>query len=238
MGNTLLRLATKVGARPLSATLGKELQPVQLGFSCEGGCEAAAHAARRCLKDCGHRRVLLKIDMRNAFNCLRRDRFLSVARSRAAELYRLLWQAYSAPSALFFGESRLRSETGIQQGDPFGPALFALAVDEAARSVDTEFSVWYLDDATLGDAPERVLEAARSLLTKLDALGLEVNSEKCELTILDDDDPRGTESLFRGLLPGVRVVRDVDCSLLGAPILPDGITGALIGKKRDLECMV
>ena len=238
VGNTLRRLATKVGARPLSAALGNELQPVQLGFSCKGGCEAAAHATRRYLKDCSHRRVLLKIDMRNAFNCLRRDCFLSVARSRAAQLYRLLWQAYSTPSALFFGESRLSSETGIQQGDPFGPALFALAVDEAARSIETEFSVWYLDDATLGDAPERVLEATRVLLAKLGALGLEVNSQKCELTILGDDDPEGTEGLFRGLLPGVRVVRDVDCSLLGAPILSDGIAGALVEKKQNLERMI
>ena len=129
MGNTFRRLATKIGARPLSAALGSELSPVQLGFSCKGGCEAAVHAARRYLRDCSHRRVLLKIDMRNAFNSLRRDKFLAVARSRAAGMYRLLWQAYSSPTKLFFGEEGLKSESGIQQGDPFGPALFALAVD-------------------------------------------------------------------------------------------------------------
>ena len=42
---------------------------------------------------------------------------------------------------------------GIQQGDPIGPALFTLSVDEAARGVQSEFNVWYLDDATLGDSP-------------------------------------------------------------------------------------
>ena len=49
-------------------------------------CEAAAHAARRYVRDCRHRRVLLKIDMRNAFNSLRRDSFLSVARVRTPGL--------------------------------------------------------------------------------------------------------------------------------------------------------
>ena len=238
VGNTFRRLATKIGARRLSSALGRELQPVQLGVSCKGGCEAAAHAARRYLRDCDHKRVLLKVDMRNAFNCLRRDSFLSVARSRAAGLYGLLWQAYSEPSSLFFGKDVLKSETGIQQGDPFGPALFALAVDEAARGVDTEFNVWYLDDATLGGAPEKVFEAARTLLVRLSTMGLEVNSGKCELTILNDVDPGGTESMFRGLLPGVRVVQDVECSLLGAPVSPAGIPGVLLEKKRDLDLLI
>ena len=98
----------------------------------------------RYARDCRHRRVLLKIDMRNAFNSLRRDSFLSVARVRTPGLYSLLWQAYSSPTRLFFGEEGFASETGIQQGDPIGPALFALSVDEAARGVQSEFNVWYL----------------------------------------------------------------------------------------------
>ena len=31
----------------------------------------------------------------------------------------------------------------------YGIALFALSVDEAARGVQSEFNVWYLDDATM-----------------------------------------------------------------------------------------
>ena len=92
----------------------EELRPVQLGVSTSGGCETAAHAARRYARDCRHRRVLLKIDMRNVFNCLRRDSFLSVARVRTPGLYSLLWQAYSSPTRLFFGEDGFASETGIQ----------------------------------------------------------------------------------------------------------------------------
>ena len=69
-----------MGSRPVVQTLGEELRPVQLGVSTSGGCEAAAHAARRYVRDCRHKRVLLKIDMHNAFNSLRSNSFLSVAR--------------------------------------------------------------------------------------------------------------------------------------------------------------
>ena len=215
VGNTLRRLAAKVGARPLSHSLGNELRPVQLGFSTKGGCEAATHSARRYLKDCSHRRVFLKVDMKNAFNCLRRDTFLTVIRNRVPELYKLLWQAYSSPSALFFGEEVLRSETGIQQGDPFGPAMFSLGIDEVARRVESEFNVWYLDDAALMDTPERVLKDVGTLMDGLGAIGLEIICAKCELTILDDAAPGETELLFRAVLPNVRVVSKDNCSSLG-----------------------
>ena len=123
VGSSLRRLSVKVGSRPIVQALGEELRPVQLGVSTSGGCEAAAHAARRYARDCRHRRVLLKIDMRNAFNSLRRNYFLSVACVITPGHYCLLWQAYSSPTRLFFGEEEFASETGIQQGDPIGPAL-------------------------------------------------------------------------------------------------------------------
>ena len=113
VGSSLRRLSVKVGSRPIVQALGEELRPVQLGVSTRGGCEAAAHAARRYARDCRHRRVLLKVDMRNAFNSLRRDSFLSVARVRTPGLYSLLWQAYSSPTRLFFGEEGFASESGI-----------------------------------------------------------------------------------------------------------------------------
>ena len=59
VGSTIRRLSVKVGSRPVVRALGEDLRPVQLGVSTSGGCEAAAHAARRYVRDCLHRRVLL-----------------------------------------------------------------------------------------------------------------------------------------------------------------------------------
>ena len=56
--------------------------------------------------DCRHRTVLMKIHMRNCS-------FLSVARVRKPGLYSLLWQAYSSPTRLVFGEEGFALETGI-----------------------------------------------------------------------------------------------------------------------------
>ena len=64
---------------------------------------------------------------------------------------------------------------------PIGPAFFALSVDEAVRGVKSELNVWYSDDATIGDYPERVHDDLVVLLERLRAIGLEVNGSKCEL---------------------------------------------------------
>ena len=99
-----------------------------------GGCEAAAHSAD-VISGIVAIGVLLKINMHNTFNSLRRDSFLSVARVRTPGLYSLLWQPYSSQTRSFFSEEGFASETGIQQRAPIGPAFFALSVDEAARGV-------------------------------------------------------------------------------------------------------
>ena len=127
------------------------------------------------------------------------------------------------------------SETGIQQVDPIGPALFALSVDKSARGVQSEFNVWYLNDATFGDSPKRIHDNLVVLLERLRAISLEVNGRKCELTILNDSMPEATEALFRGLLAGVRVVEECDLSLVGDQVDIQGIPGTIHEKNEALK---
>ena len=237
VGCTLRRLAAKVGARPLAAQIGDSLRPVQLGYSTKGGFEAATHAARRYLGGAKHRRVVFKVDMANAFNTIRRDVFLAAARVRARSLYRLLWQAYSGPSSLFFGETTLVSATGIQQGDPFGPALFSLGIDDLIRELDVELNIWYLDDGTLGDTPEKVILCVQELIEAFRGVGLDFNKTKCELLILDhtEEERERTEELFKEAVPGVKVVPKLESRLLGAPLTEEGVAAAIAEKKCDLE---
>ena len=226
VGNTLRRLATKVGQKPIAHGLGNHFRPTQLGFETKGGCEAAVHATRQYLNGASHRRVLLKLDVRNAFNCMRRDVFLRAAREKAPSMYRLLWQGYHEPSNLYFSNNVIKSESGIQQGDPFGPALFSLGVDDITKSVDTEFNIWFLDDCTIGDSPEKVIENVRTVVQKLRLAGLELNSSKCELVILGHQTaaevPQTTE-LFQEILP--------------APMSEASIKPAIEGKVQNLRLM-
>ena len=161
---------------PVVQALGEELRPVQLRVSTSGGM----HGGSACIPTLCQGLSPQKgpSEDRHTFNSLRRDSFLSVATVRTPGLYSLLWQAYSSQTRSFFGEDEFVSETGLS---PIGPAFFALSVGEAVRGVKSELNVWYSDDATLGDYPERVHDDLVVLQERLRTIGLEVNGSKCEL---------------------------------------------------------
>ena len=50
--------------------------------------------------------------------------------------------------------------TGVQQGDPLGPALFALAIHRVTSKVKSDLNVWYLDDGCIGGDTQTVLSNA------------------------------------------------------------------------------
>ena len=73
------------------------------------------------------------------------------------------------------------TSTGVQQGDPIGPLLFALVVDQIASEVVSEQNVWYLNDATISGSPESVLSDVQKCITGFKRIGLEVNPKKTEI---------------------------------------------------------
>ena len=106
------------------------------------------------------KKVVLKIDFKNAFNSLRRrDVILSKVKEHVPSLYKMAWQAYSKESNLYFnGTDVIGSKEGIQQGDPLGPFYFALGILSLMKSMKSEVNIWYLDDASLCGSPEEVRE--------------------------------------------------------------------------------
>ena len=103
-------------------------------------------------------KVLLKIDLKNAFNTLRRDKILTAVREYISGTYNMFYQAYGGDSILYYGETTITSATGLQQGDPAGAVLFSLTIDDATKSLSAELNAWFLDDGTIGDVAEKVLE--------------------------------------------------------------------------------
>ena len=66
VGCTLRRLVAKTASKLVQETMAAKLAPVQLGFGVKQGTEAAAHAARRCLRDLQPGQALLKLNFVNA----------------------------------------------------------------------------------------------------------------------------------------------------------------------------
>ena len=51
---------------------------------------------------------------------------------------------------------QVSSAVGIQQGDPLGPMLFCLGIHNLVSSLSSEFTVFYLDDGTIGGSFEDI----------------------------------------------------------------------------------
>ena len=235
VGNVFRRLASKIAAKRVIPELRRQLPPVQLGVGVSGGCEAAAHAVRDFVQSSvvPGNNVLVKLDMKNAFNTVRRDHFLEVCSSRAPSILRLASTVYATSSHLVIGNETILSETGVQQGDPLGPVLFALAVVEIARSVRSPINIWYLDDATIGGPAESVCEDLRRIIPMLSDIGLEVNPTKSEASKVSCDNFQNVLLAIESALPGVTVTEREDLSILGAPIDINGCrTGVLKAVER------
>ncbi|XP_063359932.1 uncharacterized protein LOC134649149 [Cydia amplana] len=78
VGCTLRRLVAKLGCRAVRGEMASYLQPHQVGFGTRLGCEAAIHAVRAFALDPANSGcVIVKLDVKNAFNSLERDVLLN-----------------------------------------------------------------------------------------------------------------------------------------------------------------
>ena len=160
VGNSLRRLASKCLGSSLRETRQSNYGTVQLGYGTALGAEAAAHAARNYIaRQKSENHVLLKIDLENAFNSVRRDCILEAIDCNVPAAFPYTLSAYGAESFLFYGERQIMSALGAQQGDPEGPALFSDTINQIIQQVQTELNLWYLDDGNLADRYDRVLAA-------------------------------------------------------------------------------
>ncbi len=85
-------------------SMGDMLRPLRLGFGTPYGCEAAVHAARLHLHS-SPGSIMVKLDFKNAFNCLRRDKMLTAVQNLASELLPFIFSAYEKIVILFFGNN-------------------------------------------------------------------------------------------------------------------------------------
>ncbi|XP_029656785.1 uncharacterized protein LOC115230797 [Octopus sinensis] len=178
--------------------------------------------------------MAVKLDLRNAFNSVRRDRIMEVCVERAPEISQLVSSRTGKTPHLSLG---IKSSVLEQESNkaPLGPLLFALAIDEAVRSILSPFNLWYLDDATIGGSVESITEDLSRLIPSLRNLGLNVNVDKSEILNLNypEADFPNVNMTIQGFIAGAQTIQPSEATFLGCPLTPSGLKAHLA--KKDSE---
>jgi len=139
----------------------------------------------RLLKALNSKNVVVGIDFSNAFNTVERSVIAKEVADKFPQVYSWFDLCYGSPSTLLVkGRDSIKSERGVQQGDPLGPFFFALALQPAlAEAANQGCSVMaYLDDVHLCGEVQAVEKAIKVLLKGAAEIGLSCNRDKCWAT--------------------------------------------------------
>ena len=130
------------------------------------------------------------------------------------------------------GDKHFFSCTGVQQGDPLGPLLFALVLHPIimkikAQCPNLKLNAWYLDDGLIIGPIAEVRLAYEILQAEGIESSLEMSEEKCELFWPTANPEWNTfpEGIKRIVSPGV--------DLLGSFIGAGDIAEVVVGKRVD-----
>jgi len=139
----------------------------------------------------------------------------------------LPWMAtcHQTHSALYCGKRVLESQTGVQRGDPCGPAGFAWGIHDVVEAVDglVEWQCCHHDDGTLVGYTAQFRAAYKKIRETARARGVELNAAKCKLWGPAFMQGRGTvvefglDDVLRGV-PVVSYLPGTGLRTLGVPV--------------------
>eukprot|EP00731_Ephydatia_muelleri_P022875 Em0015g458a len=216
LGESLRRLTGKCSS--LVKNKASDLfQPLQLGVACSSGSEKIVHGLRKNIEEHWMKEdfVVFKIDMRNAFHLVSRQAVLDECATFFPELLPWVTWCYGTYPLLWHQLGHLSSETGVQQGDPFGPLLFSLVFQRLISSIDHAdgdclqvlFQAWWV----LTGSHSAVLRAL-SLIEELGpSLGSHINLAKFKFSHYPNLDILGVP---------IGVTCTVQSSLLESVLMP------------------
>lgn len=142
VGETLRCLTSKCLCAAAKSKALDHFFPLHLGVAQPLGTETGLEVARQwCHRNRNNTgAAFVKIDFANAFNCVNRQCFLEQCRHVFPELSRLAEWCNTSPRSLFFGDTTIDFQSGVQQGDPLGPLLFSLALQPLLQELHSRRS--------------------------------------------------------------------------------------------------
>ena len=232
VGETLRRLVGKCLCRITKMKASDFFSPHQLGVACPYGVEKIVHGLRICIEEHVNDKdfVVMKIDLRNAFNLVSRQALLDECRAHFSEIFQWAAGCYGDHPLLLSAMGTLRSESGVQQGDPLGPLLFCLVLHKVVTAIAVDsicsqlsFHSWYMDDGVIAGPKQAALQALSIIKQLGPPLGLFINTSKCELF--------GKEGL-RGFPDEMKISDALNFEILGVPIGDPIFCAKSIAEKR------
>ena len=235
IGEVWYRMATQC-ILTVVAGEGRALAPLQLGVGVPGGAEAFAHGANAA-RQADQESYVLAADIDNAFNSVSRSAIFAAVRDKVPQILKFVQWAYGGPTNLHImgaapGTPPVQSQTGVRQGDPLGPLLFALALqgplERTCEVAPTASLGGYLDDIRfVGRAPQ--LRAAFPVL-RAEALEIGLRMRPSKMALTGGPDPESGALLAAEL--GVRHCPD-GVVLCGTPVGTDAFVEATVGDRAD-----
>ena len=147
-------------------------------------------------------------------------------------------------SRLFFGDSTLSSERGVQQGDPLGPLFFSLVLHRCVARVrqrcpqevlgGIDFVVFFLDDGLMAGTAEALAWLVQELEVELAAAGLQLDPGKCTVT----PSAGASSDPLPGGLANWKVNLSGDLKVLGAAAAAGEICEGLVAKRARAASVI
>ncbi|KAG9394415.1 hypothetical protein J8273_4071 [Carpediemonas membranifera] len=179
MGEALRRIAAKAAAETVLPKLREEVFVDQFGLGESCGLERMVAITRRHFDDGG---TVLSLDLSNAYNTLSRDFLLRCVSTYCPALVDYVKGQYSSSLLLSTSGVVLRSEEGVQQGDPLSPLLFSLGMKpvlDRLRSIYNVRVVAYQDDTYILTDRASADEIAKTAKQLFSQVGMSLNLPKC-----------------------------------------------------------
>ena len=119
--------------------------------------------------------VLVKLDLSNAYNTVRRDAVLETVATKMPDLYRFVRSSLACSSKLIYGTCIIESAEGSQQGDPLSGLEFCETVHPTLSEGSSRINLGFVDDFNLEGRVSNVAKDFQRIIDAQATTGLVLN---------------------------------------------------------------